>query len=337
MKYRRFGRTNWMVSEIGYGMWGMGAWKGSENDEEALRSLQRAVDLGCNFFDTAWDYGKGYSEGLLGKTVRANPGKKLYTATKVPPKNFKWPGNMLDLREYPELLADKFHVHNFELCNSHFESTSPAYLKDLKAAVAKAHGRVTNMPVDYDSDWKGVGLCDPDDAQWRQEIAERKKWIDVAAELGAESIRPNPGGTVKMTDFSRPIAAYKELAEYGKAKGVRVLIENHGNVAAKAENIVTIIKAAGPPWAGTLPDFGNFPEAERYAGLELMFPYAPNICHARGLVFDEKGHETRFDFPRCFQIAKGSGFKGVYSAEFGGPSDPNEGTQKVIDELLELL
>jgi len=80
-----------MVSEIGYGMWGMGAWKGSENDEEALRSLQRAVDLGCNFFDTAWDYGKGYSEGLLGKTVRANPEKRLHTATKVPPKNFKWP------------------------------------------------------------------------------------------------------------------------------------------------------------------------------------------------------------------------------------------------------
>jgi aryl-alcohol dehydrogenase-like predicted oxidoreductase len=91
MKYRKFGRTGWMVSEIGYGMWGMGAWKDSENDEEALRSLQRAVDLDCNFFDTAWDYGKGYSEGLLGRTVRANPGKKLYTASKVPPKNFIWP------------------------------------------------------------------------------------------------------------------------------------------------------------------------------------------------------------------------------------------------------
>ena len=53
MKYRRFGRTNWMVSEIGYGMWGMGGWTGSD-DEESLRSLQHAVDLGCNFFDAAW-------------------------------------------------------------------------------------------------------------------------------------------------------------------------------------------------------------------------------------------------------------------------------------------
>jgi hypothetical protein len=159
------------------------------------------------------------------------------------PKDFKWPGNMLDLRQYPELIADKYHVHNFELVSTHFESTSPAYIHDLKAAVAKARGRVTNLPVDYDSDWKGKGLCDPEEAQWRREIEERKKWIDIARDLGAECIRPNPGGTVKMTDLSRPIAAYKELGEYGKSKGIKVLIENHGNVAAKAENIVTIIKS----------------------------------------------------------------------------------------------
>jgi aryl-alcohol dehydrogenase-like predicted oxidoreductase len=95
MQYRRFGRTGWNVSEIGYGMWGMAGWTGSE-DAESLASLQRAVDLGCNFFDTAWAYGDGHSEQLLGKVLRANPGKKLYTATKVPPKNRKWPAR----REY---------------------------------------------------------------------------------------------------------------------------------------------------------------------------------------------------------------------------------------------
>ncbi|MGD8585105.1 MAG: aldo/keto reductase [Chloroflexota bacterium] len=90
MKYRRFGRTGWMVSEIGYGMWGMGGWTGSD-DEQSMRSLQRSVELGCNFFDTAWAYGDGHSEGLLGQLVRANPDKKLYTATKIPPKNRIWP------------------------------------------------------------------------------------------------------------------------------------------------------------------------------------------------------------------------------------------------------
>lgn len=90
MRYRRLGRTDWRVSEIGYGMWGMGGWSGSD-DEESLRSLQLAVDLGCTFFDTAWGYGEGHSERLLGRLVRANPGRKLYTATKIPPRNLVWP------------------------------------------------------------------------------------------------------------------------------------------------------------------------------------------------------------------------------------------------------
>jgi len=90
MNYRRFGRTNWSVSEIGYGMWGMGEWSGSD-DQMSLDALQRAVDLGCNFFDTALAYGEGRSENLLGQVMRANPKKKLYTATKVPPRNRQWP------------------------------------------------------------------------------------------------------------------------------------------------------------------------------------------------------------------------------------------------------
>jgi len=90
MKYRKFGRTGWDISEIGYGMWGMGGWTGSD-DEESLKTLQLSADMGCNFFDTAWGYGRGKSESLLGQLVRNNSGKKLYTATKMPPKNFKWP------------------------------------------------------------------------------------------------------------------------------------------------------------------------------------------------------------------------------------------------------
>ncbi len=90
MQYRKFGRTGWQVSDVGYGMWGMGGWTGSD-DEESLAALQRAVDLGCNFFDTAFVYGNGRSENLLGLLVRANPDKKLYTATKIPPKNMQYP------------------------------------------------------------------------------------------------------------------------------------------------------------------------------------------------------------------------------------------------------
>jgi aryl-alcohol dehydrogenase-like predicted oxidoreductase len=91
LRYRRFGRTGWQVSEIGYGMWGMAGWSGSD-DRESLDGLGRAIELGCNFFDTAFAYGDGRSERLLGETLRAHAGRRLYVATKVPPKNRRWPG-----------------------------------------------------------------------------------------------------------------------------------------------------------------------------------------------------------------------------------------------------
>jgi aryl-alcohol dehydrogenase-like predicted oxidoreductase len=121
MKYRRFGRTNWKVSEIGYGMWGMGSWTGSD-DQESLASLQRAVDLGCNFFDTAWAYGEGKSEGLLGQLVRANPRQKLYTATKIPPRNSIWPSRReftLDETFHPDYIEQRVHE---SLAHSELES-----------------------------------------------------------------------------------------------------------------------------------------------------------------------------------------------------------------------
>lgn len=91
MQLRRFGRLGWQVSEIGYGMWGMAGWTGSD-DTESLQSLDRSIARGVNFFDTAFAYGEGHSERLLGETLRRHPGHRLYTATKVPPKNRRWPG-----------------------------------------------------------------------------------------------------------------------------------------------------------------------------------------------------------------------------------------------------
>lgn len=90
MKYRKLGRTGFDVSDIAYGLWGMSGWSGS-NDDQSLKALQVSVELGCNFFDTAWAYGDGKSDRLLGETIAANPQKRLYAASKIPPKNQRWP------------------------------------------------------------------------------------------------------------------------------------------------------------------------------------------------------------------------------------------------------
>jgi aryl-alcohol dehydrogenase-like predicted oxidoreductase len=90
MRYRTLGRTQLSVSEIGYGMWGLAGWTGTDSNE-LDQALERSVHAGCNFYDTAWGYGAGKSEEILGGLVQRHSGKRLFHATKIPPKNFQWP------------------------------------------------------------------------------------------------------------------------------------------------------------------------------------------------------------------------------------------------------
>jgi aryl-alcohol dehydrogenase-like predicted oxidoreductase len=169
MKYRRFGRTGWEVSEIGFGMWGMGGWSGSE-DEQSQRSLQQAVDQGCNFFDTAWAYGEGHSERLLGQLLRDNQDKKLYTATKIPPKNFKWPSRRsFSLDDcYPPDHIEKYVNRSLENTGSEsldliqFHTWEDAWLEDdrwsKKIDELKSQGliRAAGISLNRWESWNGV-------------------------------------------------------------------------------------------------------------------------------------------------------------------------------------
>ena len=91
MRYRQLGKTPMEFSEIGYGAWGIGGkqWLGG-SDDESIKAVQSAFELGLNFVDTALAYGEGHSEQLVGKLVRES-GKRIYIATKVPPMNEMWP------------------------------------------------------------------------------------------------------------------------------------------------------------------------------------------------------------------------------------------------------
>jgi aryl-alcohol dehydrogenase-like predicted oxidoreductase len=169
MKYRRFGRMGWMVSEIGYGMWGMGEWTGSD-DAESLASLQYAVQKGCNFFDTAWAYGEGHSESLLGQIVRNNPQVKLYTATKLPPKNRQWPSRRefsLDdcfppdyIQEYVDSSLQNLGLDQVDLIQ--FHTWEDAWLDDRrwvkKMDELKLQGKIQAVGISINrwEPWNGV-------------------------------------------------------------------------------------------------------------------------------------------------------------------------------------
>jgi aryl-alcohol dehydrogenase-like predicted oxidoreductase len=169
MKYRKFGRTGWMVSEIGYGMWGMAGWTGSD-DEESKRALQRAVDLGCNFFDTAWAYGDGHSESLLGWLVRSNPGKQIYVATKIPPKNLQWPSrreHTLDdcfppdhIEKYVHSSLENLGLRAFDLIQFHTWEDSwvedDRWVKKLDDLRSQGLFRAVGISINRWEPWNGL-------------------------------------------------------------------------------------------------------------------------------------------------------------------------------------
>lgn len=146
MQYRTFGRTGWNVSEIGYGMWGMAGWTGSE-EKEVNKALDRSIELGCNFFDTAWGYGEGLSENILNKTLRRHPGKRLYVATKIPPMNLKWPSKpqfKLDevfpadhIIDYTNKSLKNLGVESIDLQQFHVWEDNWAQLDEWKEAITK--------------------------------------------------------------------------------------------------------------------------------------------------------------------------------------------------------
>lgn len=146
MQYRRFGKTDWKVSEIGYGMWGLAGWTGSEHNE-VDEALERSVELGCNFFDTAWAYAEGKSENILGQLIKKHSNKRLYVATKIPAKNFKWPARpeykledcypVEHIVDYTERSLKNLNVECIDLQQFHVWDDSWADHDDWKRGIEK--------------------------------------------------------------------------------------------------------------------------------------------------------------------------------------------------------
>lgn len=155
---RTFGRLGWQVSEIGHGMWGMGGWGGSD-DEESLEALQTSLELGCNFYDSAWAYGpyapdkpaEGRSDKLLGELIQRNPNQKIYAASKIPPKNDLWPApknpSLDDIYPHDWVIAraEEIRAHTgletINLLQFHTWDDSLIHHKELQDTIAELKDR----------------------------------------------------------------------------------------------------------------------------------------------------------------------------------------------------
>jgi aryl-alcohol dehydrogenase-like predicted oxidoreductase len=173
MRYRPFGGTGWDVSEIGYGMWGMAGWTGSD-DEQSLASLDHAIALGCNFFDTAWAYGDGHSEVLLGRTLKRHPEMRLYSATKIPPKNRKWPAR-------PEYTLDEVYP--------------PEYIREYTEKSLR-NMDVSTMDLQQFHVWSDTWA---DDERWQRAVSDLKEEGLVRA-IGISINRWQPANVLRALD-----------------------------------------------------------------------------------------------------------------------------------------
>jgi len=235
MQQRTFGRTGWSVSEVGYGMWGMGSWSGS-NDDESMDSLERAVDLGCNFFDTAWAYGQGHSERLLGRLLKSRPDVRLYTASKIPPKNMKWPAAddmRLDdtyppdhIREFTEKSLANVGVDTLDLIQLHTWSDAwaddPRWQKAVASLKAEKLVRAVGISVNRWEPANGVkalrtGLIDAVQVVYNIfDQAPEDELYPVCRELGVAVIARVPfdegtlTGTLKL-DTTWPDGDFRNL------------------------------------------------------------------------------------------------------------------------------
>jgi len=169
MRHRTFGRLGWQVGEVGYGMWGMGEWTGS-NDKESMASLQLAVSKDVSFFDTAQSYGDGHSEQMLGILLAGHRGKRIFVATKVPPKNREWPSRpgvpfgevfaRAYVREYVDISRSNLGVDTIDLLQLHVWDDNWLASGELKQTIAelKREGsiRAFGLSLNRREPWNGI-------------------------------------------------------------------------------------------------------------------------------------------------------------------------------------
>lgn len=247
------------------------------------------------------------------------------------------PVERLVLLDLPQIVADRYKVHNLEFSATHFASLEPAYLNELKWNLSGARSRLVNIAFDARELHEGGGLSDSDPAVRARALEACKKWIDIARQLGARSLSCDTG--IDPENLPIAIESYRTLAVYGRSRSVAVLIENGGETGSASFQVLTeILRADAGPFLGALPDFGNFPDsATRLRGLPILFSYARTVCHAKGVKLDANGNETTFDFSECVRIAKDARYRGLYSVEYTDSGSAYVGVQTVVDELLRFL
>ena len=239
-------------------------------------------------------------------------------------RRFRAPENALKLIDFPAFVRQEFGIDAVELNSPFFASTDAAYLADLRAATKKAKSRIVHISVDGQGDLAAV-----DEAARQEAVRKHLAWFAIAKAVGSPGFRANTGGKagVNPETIAQCIKSFKDLAREGERSGLNILIENHGGISGDPDIIVRIMEEVASERIGTCPDFGNAPDATRYAFLEKIMPYA-KVCHAKFYEFGPTGEDTKVDAKRCVEICTKAKFVGYCAIEFEGQGEDVDGVKK---------
>lgn len=232
----------------------------------------------------------------------------------------------LDNLDFAETAAKRYGIKAVEYVNQFFKDKAKdkTYLKEMLKR-SKDNG-VKNVLIMIDGEGN---LGATDDAERKKAVENHYQWVEAAKFLGCHAIRVNAAG--KGTPEQVKTAAVDglgTLSDFAKQHKINVIVENHGGISSDGQWLSSVLREVNRPNCGSLPDFGNFYEYDRYQGVKDLMPFAKGVS-AKTHDFDEKGNDTLVDYHRMLTIVKDAGFKGYVGIEYEGSTlSEDEGIKK---------
>jgi len=240
----------------------------------------------------------------------------------------------MDHLDFPRIAAERHGIHAVEYVNTFFKdkATDAAYLAEMNRRCRDLNVQQHLIMCDGEGD-----LGDPDDSARAKAVNNHHKWADAAKTLGCRSIRVNAASKGTPEEQARLAAdGLRRLTEYCATLDLYCIVENHGGLSSHGDWLADVMRRVNHPRVGTLPDFGNFYEYDRYQGVTDMMPFARGVS-AKSHDFDAVGNETKTDYRRMLTIVLDAGYRGHIGVEYEGERLPEaEGVQRTVDLLKKI-
>jgi sugar phosphate isomerase/epimerase len=247
----------------------------------------------------------------------------------------------LDPRDYGPYCKKQFDVEAVEYWMGPFADKGKdlAYLDEMHKKSQDAGLKELLIMVDI-PDGKG-NLGHPNKEERREAVEVHFQWVEAAKRMGCHSIRVNARSEGSREEQARLAAdGLRQLSEFAAPHNINVIVENHGGLSSDGAWLAGVMKSVDMPNCGTLPDFGNFGDYDRYKGVRELMPYAKGVS-AKSHEFDAEGNETRTDYLKMLKIVVDADYHGYVGIEYEGSKLPEiEGvlaTKKLLERVREEL